>query len=359
MTLQTVLGTGIFWPGNTPLSGGGQTTFTAATTIDASGEYSGFVICASEAMTISHVGWRPGTVAGSPTAEIRIETVDASTGLPTGTLWGTNTNATTATLTSNTWDLTALTASATIARNDVFAVIFKYASGTSFQTIVTNTGHRQVSSLPYRVDNTGTPTASAINLASFCAALGSSGTTFYNVWGLLPISAITAVAANNTNSAAHGNRFKVPFKCRVKGLMVTITATSATEDFTVGIYTDAGSEFGSSETAYDASKMHTGSSQGNYSVPFDTSVTLEPDTWYRMAYAQTAAGGTTLVGADVPSVNYMSAMPGGVNCHYTSRSSGTWTDTSTARQILMDLWIDQLDDGVSAAGGASAFAFVG
>jgi hypothetical protein len=68
-----------------------------------------------------HVGFRAGTAAGSPTIEVRIETLDAS-GLPSGTLWATNTNGTTGTVSSNTYVLWALTASASIAKGQMFCV---------------------------------------------------------------------------------------------------------------------------------------------------------------------------------------------------------------------------------------------
>ena len=41
-------------------------------TLDAAGEYICYVFQAKEAMSLSHIGWRAGTVAGSPTVDTRV-----------------------------------------------------------------------------------------------------------------------------------------------------------------------------------------------------------------------------------------------------------------------------------------------
>ena len=99
----------------------GRPSIATRTTMDASGDYDAIVLAAREAMTISHVGFRTGAVAGSPTADVRIETV-AATGLPSGTLWATNTNIVTGALSGSTYALHALTASASITACQMFDV---------------------------------------------------------------------------------------------------------------------------------------------------------------------------------------------------------------------------------------------
>jgi hypothetical protein len=48
-------------------------------------------------------------------------------------------------------------------------------------------------------------------------------------------------------------------------------------------------------------------------------------------------------------------MPGGANCHYATYASGSWTDTATDQVPIMDILIDQLDDGT----GGGAFGRAG
>lgn len=314
------------------------------TTLDAAGEYEAIVICAREAMTLTHVGFKPSLATGSPTADIRIETLDSATGLPSGTLWAANTNIVTGTLTTS-WGLHALTASATIAAGQWFVVKIAYNSGTSFRT--TNFSNCQISSgLPYFVVNTGTPTKTVM-LDGFLGVLGSSATTFYNIEGLFPVSALTISTFNNTNSARRGLRFKVPSKARCVGL--TWHNGASVGDVNAGIFDDAGTELSGSLTAM-AGNAWLGADAGTPRVYFDNPVTISADTWYRAALEPSSATNITLSTITLPSADYRSGMPGGLNHHYTTYVASSWTDTATDQIPLLDILIDQLDDGASAGG---------
>jgi hypothetical protein len=55
---------------------------------------------------------------------------------------------------------------------------------------------------------------------------------------------------------------------------------------------------------------------------------------------------------DLPTAASLDALPGGQNVSASSRTdAGAWTDVAT-RRLLIALWIDQVDDGVSAGGGS-------
>lgn len=348
MTLQNLPGL-IEWPGYAITSG---TLIGTNTTIDAAGEYDGFVMVAMENMTISHVGWRAGTVAGSPTVEIRIETVDTSTGLPTGTLFGTNTNVVSGTITSSSWNLHALTASASVSQGQAFAVLVKFNSGTSVQVWGAARGLNYTSNVgqPYRVVNTGTPTASTIGATtSLVYALGSSSTTFYRIPQLIPITAnsSTTLSSSGTFRAAC-LRFQVPFKCRVAGIKFSDASYALADDFSVGIYNDAGTELSSSLTAFDSTFRLS-------AVPWvylDNKVTLSPATWYRAVVQADTTGGPGVYNFSINSTDYASALPNGSHLQLGTRDSGgAWTDTSTTIPNI-DIIIDQLDDGVGAGGGS-------
>jgi hypothetical protein len=345
MAMQS-LGNPILWPlayrtiTSTP-------TVPALVTLDAAGEYGGVVIMARQAMTISHVGFKPGTCTGSPTVDIRIETVDAATGLPSGSLWAANTNIVSATLSTGTWALEALTASASISVGQVFCVKVAYNSGTS--TATTSYGGAIQSVLPYRADNTGTP-GTAVLSSSVNMALGSNATTFYAVPGLLPVN----TAANNTFSnsvagAKRGLKFQVPFKCRVVGLRFFVNG--ATGDFNAILEDSGGSELSSSSTAFDGNLFSTVTT-GQADIIFDNPVTLSPATDYRAMLEPTSATNINISTATLPSADYRQSWPHGTNCVYsTYTTAGGYVDTATTQLPLMDLLIDQLDDGVGAGGG--------
>src|SRR6185436_5530922 len=68
-------------------------------------------------------------LSGGPALDLRIETV--ATLLPTGTLFGTNTNAAYSPAGTNSWVWTTLTADAAVTEGNLFAAVVGYTSGTS------------------------------------------------------------------------------------------------------------------------------------------------------------------------------------------------------------------------------------
>jgi hypothetical protein len=306
---------------------------------------------AREDMVVSHVGFRVNGVTASPTAEVRIETLDAS-GMPSGTLWGTNTNGTTGTLTSNSYNLQALTASATISKGQAFFVKIAYASGTSF--VLAQMGGWPLyynSTLPYTVVNTGTPTKSILNVMA-TIALGSSSTTFYQVLGTMPVTAFTANSFSTSTAAGskRGMRFTMPYRARCIGLRYWNGGASG--DCNVILMDDSGNELSSSSTAYDGDINVTGSNNGSLILFFDNTVTLTAGTTYRVVVEPTTTTNVTVGTLTLPSASYRSASPSGTMAHFTTyTTAGGWVDTATDQIVGIDILIDQIDDGAGSGGG--------
>lgn len=340
----------IHWPGICGSTSGTIGIGTAAT-LDAAGEYAAYVFCAREDMVVSHVGFRAGIVAGAPTADVRIETLDA-TGLPSGTLWATDTNGTTGALSSNTYNLQALTASATIAKGQTFCVKIAYASGTSLVVQQLSSFMAPFhSSQPYTVNNTGTPTKGSFNGLAALIALGSNSTTFYQIPYSIPATAAGAGAFNNTSSAKRGLRFTPPMDCRAIGMRWH--NSNATGDFNAVLYNDAGTELSSSSTAFDGDYSAV-TANGTWTVYFDNTVTLDAGTAYRIAIEPTSATNVNVSTITLPSTDYRTAGPAKLTAHYTTFATATWDDGATNQAVLplMDVIIDQVDDGTgSGAGG--------
>lgn len=340
-------GAGIIWPG--PLGYGAAPAVASGATLDAAGEYVCIIAQAEEDMVVSHVGFRTGTCVGSPTADIRIETVVA--GLPSGTLFGTNTNIVTATLVGTTWALHALTAPATIPKGAFFAVKIAYNSGTSFITTLFATSiWTSYFNRPYQVVNVGTPTASRIS-SPYILVLGSSTTTFYHIPGMVPVNASTAgLFSNSVAGAKRGLRFQVPFKTRLRGLEVYMG--TAVGDFNIICENDAGTELSSSSTAIVGA--HTAAvNAAALRCIFDNTVELTPATWYRAMLEPSSATNINLTTITLPSVDYLTGMPGVANMHYTVfTTAGGYDDTQTALLPLMNLLLDQFGTDPAAGGGA-------
>lgn len=336
----------IYWPGLTGHSPGGGSIANTAT-VDAAGEYVAYAFSAREDMVVSHVGFRAGTATGSPTCTVSIEGADA-TGLPDGAATFGGSAGTTATISSNTWVLTALGGAATIPKGSIFFVKIAYASGTS--QVIQHLGTWVlpiVSALPYRVINTGTPTKSVLSDNTPMVALGSSSTAFYQIPGAIPLNAVTAGGFNNTNSAKRGLRFVPPMNCRAVG--IRWYNTNSTGNYNIVLFNDAGTELSSSSTAVDGDHNAAGTF-GHISAFFDNTVTLTAGTAYRIAVEPSSATNVNVSTMTLPSSDYFSATPAGGTAVYATFDTATWTD-STTQLPVMDLIIDQVDDGAGSGGG--------
>lgn len=341
----------IQWPGllGNVNSGAPSITSTGAGTLSASGNYVAYAFVAREDMTISHIGFRAGTVANAPTVELRVETLDPATGLPSGTLWGTNTNATSAVISSNTNPLTALTASATITKGQTFCIKLLWGGvATSTIQIMNISGISPLpaqSALPYQIVN-GTK---AIQANTAMIALGSNATTFYQVPGTLPISAYTAGAFNNTSSAKRGILFTPPMNGRIIG--VRWFNSGATGDFDACVRTGdaSGTELNNSCTSFDGDNNSANFTAG-MTVYFDNPVTVTAGTAYRVTIEPSSATNVNVSTFTPVSADYFSAMPSKSTATYTTFATATWTD-STTQLPLMDVIFDQIDNGAGTGGG--------
>jgi hypothetical protein len=347
MSLVNLKGS-IPWPGFFLGGRAGSASFNVEATLDAAGEYVCLVFQAEEAMTISHVGFRNGTVVASGAADVRVETVDAATGLPSGTLWATNTNAATGALTSNTTAVYALTASASVAAGEWVAIKIAYASGTSF-TVLNHTAYGGLCDVPYKVINTGTPTISAI-AAPLLFGVGSSSTAMYFIPGTMLASNVgTTSFDNSTAGAQRGIIFTPPMACKLRGITYGALNHVAV-DRNLKLYNADGSSLIKS-TAIDGD-FTSPTSLAMHRDLFDADQTLVAGTQYRLVLEPSEAANVRWQHLVLGDSGYRSGIPGGTAIQYTTfTTGGGWDDTDVTTVPLWDLLISALSD--TAAGGVS------
>lgn len=317
-------------------------------TLDAAGEYIGWVGQAMEDMVITHVGFAHASPTGAPTANISIQTIGTD-GLFSAD-WNT-TEVTTGSLGASSAFLApvALTNSATISRGQFFGVKIAYNSGTSFITRNSTVGTIYTAP-PYQIINTGTPTISRIT-APLHIILGSSSTAFYTVPGLVPFFTLKSGGAfNNAAGLIRGVHFSLPFDARISGIIYYPSTT--TGDMDIAVRDSSGTIIGGSNTSIDGS--FTVSNQASRRLYFDTPINLDAGTFYKVTMEPTSVTNIQLDSMQVTDANYKSALVGGADFYYTDNSGG-W-NTVTTDIPLMDLILDQIDDG--AGGGGSSTAYV-
>ena len=323
------------YPGFLPRNANAQASFSSSL-LDAAGEKLAWIIQAPKAGTISKVCFRSSTVTSSGDADVRLETVDGATGAPSGSLFGTNTNATQTVSTSNTWWTTTLTAGAVVTQGQDLAVVIANTTGT--YNITYGGVTLWVSNYPYMQVNTGAWVKTAgVPVTAFEYNDGSYG----YIADALPYSAFTNTAFNNSsNPDERGIKFRLPFSARVVGAEVVLDADAACD---IVLYGSDGTTVLTSRSL--DSDVRFGANGGNLAVRFPASQTLLANTDYRMTVLPTSGSNVTISDFAVASAAIWDAVDGGADFHLTTRNNaGAWTDTTTSR-TLMALLIDAVDLG--------------
>jgi hypothetical protein len=300
----------------------------------------GFVFQAPKTGTIDRILWRSGTAAGSPTVDVRLETV--GTGSPSGTLFGTNTNIVTGTIASNTEYESTLTAGASVTQGDFLSLVWAYNSGTSIQIALGSLVTAMQLNLP-QISTAGT--YSVISGRLPYAALGYSDATYSPIAPGGVAYGVTSTISAYT-SGEKGVRFRLPYPARISGFW---SNNDPDVDVTYSLYADATAPGG---TAIRSLAVGTDRFiQKNPAVSqynFSSAVTLAANTWYRLVGSPAGSPGTRFNINTIPSASYASAVA--TDHMLTESSGGSWIDTTTILPQIGPI-IDGLDDGAGGGGG--------
>lgn len=338
-------------------SGGALTTLT----LDSTTDMVAWVGTSPIADSITVVYFRTGTIAagGGDTVDVRIETV--TNGKPSGTLWAANTNIAVAVADAddNVWKTATLTASASLAVGDMFAIVIRSSSGTPAVTITTVTSTLGASSghLPTIVQNaTGADAVIADTVLEWVVKFNSAGIRYLP--GLSPLDGAFTLTAFNSGSApnARALRFQVPFKCRVVGARLMMGNFAAGSDFTVSLFDGAGTTDAGAlgQFTVDGDFAQSATIDGLLEGYFDAVNTLAANTTYYVEvrpdtansitlWEETTAGSGEPAGA-IRAFSHMSAEVYLATRTWAAGTAGAWSTTTTTMPVIT-LLVDQLDDG--------------
>lgn len=315
--------------------------------LDASGEKSAHIVQAPKTGSIHKVHWRTGTVTTPTDTDVRLETVELTTqGNPSGTLFGTNTNATqaSASITSNTWITTTLTADASVTRGDVLAVVIAPSGSPNY-----NVSHATLANVgfPYRRQFTTSWIGGASSSGATCALEYSDGSFAYCP-GVFPWSAINAHTIGSGSTPDEiALRFSFAAPLRVSGAWI---AAEADGDWSLVLYDSDGTSALQTATR-DKEVRSTNGFALHHHVIFPASQQLLASTTYRLSFKPTSATTGVIYSFDVAAAAILDQMEGGQNLHYSARTdAGAWSETTTRRPMI-GLIIDGIDDGAGAGGG--------
>lgn len=325
-----------------------------AGTIDAANEAAGTVCLAPRTGNIAAIWYATRDVTTGATIEGRIESVDSS-GKPSGSLVGTNTNGTVAMGNGDDNSVLGitLTAAAAVTAGQELAVIIKNPPS-SFGNWQIAQGVRDFNNtrLPYGVANTsGAWAVFSQNPPTQIALVYDDGKA-YPIHGVHPpCSAITSSSVStSTTPDVIGLRFRVEAAMRFAGAWLWIDSDGAFDVKLVDSTYVQGSGTGVLSTVSRTPTTRNDTSPGIEFVPMPT-VEIAANTYYRLLVEPTSTTAVIVYAFTTPSLALMDAWHGGRDFHLTTAKDptgdGDWTNynSGTFRQPFIGVFFDGVEDG--------------
>lgn len=327
-------------------------------TLDAADEYVSGIFSIPKTGTLKKIGFRTGTVTAADTINVRLETVDATTGYPSGTLYlneSPGSSGSQAAPSSNTTYWVALngTTGVSVTKGDIVAIkiLLDYVDG-----VLDILAHTYLGSynLPYTEDYLGASHAKSSETPNY--GLEYDG-EIVPVVGMFPAIYTSVSPSWFTTTLKKGLCFQVPFKCRICGVVYYFDPDVNAD---VILYD---SDQATAVQTWTVDKDVRAQALGAiFKLYLTTPKILTVNTKYRLVVQPSAMAITHHMLYTYPdsTISAMAGIEGGVNCYYTEcngtpTNEASWTDTVADRPAVAGVIIDQLDDGVSTGGSAPRF----
>ena len=347
---MTSVGAVLYFPDH--ITGGGSTPAYLALLLDASGEQAGAVVQAPKTGAVRKIHWRTMAVTTPTDTDVRLETVSASTGKPSGSLFGTNTNGTqiSGNITANTWMTTTLTADASVTVGDMLAIVIAPTGSPNFEVARLSSSIVIGQQLTYTILKSGGTWGSVSGNAAPVVALEYSDGSFAYMLAT-PFSAISATVTSSTSTPDEiAMKFTAPFACSVNGFRALLNIAGSTS-ITAVLY-DSNSSVLSSITI-DTDQTAQGAPLDLTGL-FTSPTTLTRGEVYYLALKPGTSTSHTIYAFSVASVAILDQMSGGQAFHYAERTdAGAWSATTTKRP-LFSLLISSIDDGTGSGSGSGS-----
>lgn len=325
----------------TPTIGGGATM-----DLNGTGQYMAWVNYARSTFTADRFFFRINAAATGCTALVRFETVDTSTGLPTGTLIHANASQSVVIGTGAADYTVTFPGSFTVARGTIYAVVIAQSSGTpSGVNWAIFSDDNEGTYFPYAIDMDAT--AGFRDSLAPLGGIGLSGGGALPVRHLWPINAVsTETFGSGATPNNRGNKIILAARMRVSGAWVWLDQDGPS--FT-RLYGEDGTTVLASAEGF--TNLPPTTAQAVTYLDFGQSVALSPGTYY-LAVQPTSATALSIYSCTFPSSGWRSGSPMGgdsmeyVTCNGAPSGVGSWSTTGT-KQAFMGLLVDGLDDGQS------------
>lgn len=262
-----------------PIYGSGQTS----NAMDTSTDKACLVFSPSRTGNIHKLHFRCNAFSSTATIDASIQTVSATTGLPTGTLWGTNTTGSVS-VTGVGWYTVTLTADAAVTRGTDIVAFVLANNGSGNISVALWTGATMNSQFPYITLQNGSHIKA--NGHRLNAAIEYDDGTIEPTIGFWPSLAFNSASYTSaTNPKTRALRFQIPYLAKIRGIWWN-GITTAGASYTVKFYDSDGVTVLASITQdTDQNGLNT---SGVRFIEFPSDITLQANTYYRVAFSPDA-----------------------------------------------------------------------
>lgn len=292
--------------------------------LDASGEYVSWVFQAPRTGTIDRLRFNGGGLTTNPsTADCRLETVDAATGLPTGTLAGTTANGSVSiTAANSSWEAT-LTTPLAVTQGQWLCFKVAWASGNFNVLREPNAGIATTFGGLYGVQSQGGVTGRFHNGPHPFGIRYNNGLYERLSRSIIALGTITNNYQDATNPDERGIKMTIPFDCKASGMW--FAKGTSTGNRTLKFYDSSTTLLWS--LAWDAD-FQSGTNPLIF-LRFSSDIDLVGGADYRLTCLATEAVNIQVNEITAPS-GLGHAFAGGTGVVWTQRnnSGGSWTDTT-------------------------------
>lgn len=249
----------------------------------------------------------------------------------------------------------------TVTKGDWLACVLKFQTFTAADSLTARVRSNDLDGITdsvFMLSYNGASWAKSTTQLPFIALKYDSGyvalqpTSYHTI-----ASSSTGVETNietGTTPDELGNRFQLPFSCKVSGAWYTIDFESGTATGQIVLYDNASNVLASCNvTAKKTMTEGSGTTAFPGSCIFSSEIELTANTTYRLVVkGDNATQGAGLMGWDLPSNAYLAGSWGGSQWYSTSRTDGgSWTDLDS-RQFQIGLLISSLEQGGGLLGGS-------
>lgn len=310
--------------------------------------------------TIDRIAFRVVGHTSAATLDIRLETIDAATGLPSGSLVG-SASGTQLTSGANTSYVVTLGSGGSVTRGTFYALVVKQPSssaGSCTLAVVDSSGNNSFNRGRNRLCYTGTHngTSWSKDNGRYVAAFACrySDTNWYWVNGAMPFSDVVETTFHSGSSPnQRGTKITLPFPTTVTGFFFAGSCTA--QDYTVKLYTSDQTERASFTGDKDVFGGYAGTGYGGlYYGYFDATYAASANAALYLMLTPTSTTNVMLLETslvDTATTAIMGMLNGGTNVISATRNGGAFTDVSTGRPLCMGLILSGAADDAGGGGG--------